>query len=89
MRFGWQLLAQLRVPSHADRHPPRMVGQPAIIMATTLTQSVTIFGEANQRNKQHVGLYCVGIAFGLQHAEGADFKVAVAEGIAMRSEFHS
>jgi len=83
------VLAQLRVPSHADRHSARMVGQPAIVVATALAQSVAFFSETNQRNKQNVGLHRFGVAFGLQHSERADFEIAVAEGIAVRREFHS
>ena len=59
MLFHGQVVAQLRVPRHADRDRSRVVGEPAIVMSAPLADPRAIGGEAlvvpgDTRNEESV-----------------------------------
>lgn len=88
MRFNRQLFEALTIPCEANGQRFRMLSEPAVVMASALSQSLTTFGEADERDEQDIGGNCVGVRQGLLNAESALVKVALAIWISMMGKMH-
>ena len=88
MRLNRQFVDLLAIPGEADRNGVWMVGEPAVIMSATLTQTCAIGREADQRDNHDPRYQLRRVRKRLEQSERANLKVFLLERIGKASEFH-